>query len=221
MSDASIDDPVEILVRLAKDHEIDPWNIDIIEVADKFLEQLETRRSDIRYFGRTLHYAAILLRMKADSVSEEENEDAEAGAEEFDYFDSEEYPVPKPRIFRRSKRPVTLDELISELKKAEKVELRRQNRSKETKEKPLIAVEDVLKIAHDENIEESISELLVLLHEKFEQKDVLTLSELLDRDTDGILTYISLLFMATRKQIWLEQPELFSELYIRRCEPNV
>jgi len=221
MSDASIDDPVEILVRLAKDHEIDPWNIDIIEVADKFLEQLETRRSDIRYFGRTLHYAAILLRMKADSVSEEENEDAETGVEDFDYFDSEEYPVPKPRIFRRSKRPVTLDELISELKKAEKVELRRQNRRNEPKEKPLIAVEDVLKVAHEENIEESISELLVLLHEKFEQKDVLTLSELLDRGTDGILTYLSLLFMATRKQIWLEQPELFSELYIRRCEPDV
>jgi segregation and condensation protein A len=65
------DDPIEILVRLAKDHEIDPWNIDIIEVADKFLEQLESRRSDIRYFGRTLHYAAILLRMKADAIIDE------------------------------------------------------------------------------------------------------------------------------------------------------
>ncbi|PXF60565.1 MAG: hypothetical protein C4B59_08555 [Candidatus Methanogaster sp.] len=37
---------MEILVRFAKDQEIDPWDIDIIEVADKFLEQLEIHRSD-------------------------------------------------------------------------------------------------------------------------------------------------------------------------------
>ena len=214
------DDPIEILVRLAKDREIDPWNINIIEVADKFLEQLESRRSDIRYFGRTLHYAAILLRMKADAIIDEK-EGEEEEKEELDHFDIEEYPIPEPQIRRRSKRPVTLDELISELKKAEKVGIRRVARSKETEEKPVMTVDDILSVAHDERIEENILELGVILHEKFKQKDVITLDELLDHDTDKIITYISLLFMATRKEIWLEQPELFGELYITRGEPDV
>ena len=217
------DDPIEILVRLAKDHEIDPWNINIIEVADKFLEQLESHRSDIRYFGRTLHYAAILLRMKADAIIDEK-EGEEEEKEELDHFDIEEYPIPEPQIRRRSKRPVTLDELISELKKAEKVEIRRVARSKEKgegKEKRVMTVSDILSVAHEEKIEENILELGAILHEKFKQKDVITLEELLDHNTDKIVTYISLLFMATRKEIWLEQPELFGELYITRGEPDV
>ena len=217
------DDPIEILVRLAKDHEIDPWNINIIEVADKFLEQLESRRSDIRYFGRTLHYAAILLRMKADAIIDEKEGEAEE-KEELDHFDIEEYPIPEPQIRRRSKRPVTLDELISELKKAEKVEIRRVARSKEKGEgrvKSAMTVADILSVAHDERIEENILELEAILNEKFKQKDVITLEELLDHNTDKIITYIALLFMATRKEIWLEQPELFGELYITRGEPDV
>jgi len=220
MPDMPADDPVEILVRLAKDHEIDPWNIDIIEVADKFLRELERRQSDLCHFGRTLHYAAILLRMKADCVTEAEEESVEAPVEEFDYFDAEEYPIPEPRIIRRSKRPVTLDELITELKKAEKVELRRRSRKGEREEKPVITSDDILKIAHEENIEENISELQAILREKFGDSEVITMSELLDFDpnTDKIVTYLSLLFIATRKQIWLEQPELFGELYIRRSE---
>ncbi|RLG28633.1 segregation/condensation protein A [Methanosarcinales archaeon] len=214
------DDPIEILVRLAKDNEIDPWNINIIEVADKFLEQLESHRSDIRYFGRTLHYAAILLRMKADAIINEKEGETEE-KEDIDHFDIEEYPIPEPQIRRRSKRPVTLDELITELKKAEKVEIRRVARSKEKGEKPILPVGDILSVAHEEKIEENISKLNAILNEKFKQKDIITLRELLDHNTDKIITYISLLFMATRKEIWLEQPELFGELYITRGKPDV
>ncbi|KAF5417480.1 MAG: Segregation and condensation protein A [Candidatus Methanogaster sp.] len=116
---------------------------------------------------------------------------------------------------------MTLDELIFELKKAEEVGVRRVARSKGKGDKPVMTVTDILSVAHDERIEENIRELDVILHEKFKQKDVITLAELLDHNTDKIITYIALLFMATRKEIWLEQPELFGELYITRGEPDV
>ena len=35
------EEPVEILVKLAKEGEIDPWNIDIVEITDRFLEHIE------------------------------------------------------------------------------------------------------------------------------------------------------------------------------------
>ena len=92
---------------------------------------------------------------------------------------------------------------------------------KKKEEERVTTNDDVLNIAHEENIEERISELQMVLHEKFKDKNVITLSELLDRGTDKIITYVSLLFMATRKQIWLEQPELFGELYIRRVNSDV
>ncbi len=38
------EEPVEILVQMAERGEIDPWNIDIVEVTDRFLSELERRK---------------------------------------------------------------------------------------------------------------------------------------------------------------------------------
>src|SRR5512137_3170989 len=75
-----VEDPVEILVGLAERGEIDPWNIDIIEVTDRFLNELERRRElNLQLSGRTLFYAATLLRMKSEhlNVPEEAGDDGD------------------------------------------------------------------------------------------------------------------------------------------------
>jgi segregation and condensation protein A len=65
-----IEDPVEILVGLAERGEIDPWNINIIEVTDRFLSELERcRQLNLQVSGRTLFYAATLLRMKSEQLA--------------------------------------------------------------------------------------------------------------------------------------------------------
>jgi len=67
-----LEDPVKLLVDMAKQGKIDPWNIDVVEVADKFLMELErARKLDLRISGRVLLYAAILTRMKAEILAEE------------------------------------------------------------------------------------------------------------------------------------------------------
>ena len=38
------EEPVEILVQMAERGEIDPWNIDIVDVTDRFLDELERRK---------------------------------------------------------------------------------------------------------------------------------------------------------------------------------
>ncbi len=61
-----------MLYNLARKGEIDPLNIDVVDVADKFLEELEkARRLDLRISGRVLLYAAILVRMKSDIITSE------------------------------------------------------------------------------------------------------------------------------------------------------
>jgi|Deesub1362B_J571_1020462.scaffolds.fasta_scaffold00260_9 segregation and condensation protein A len=71
--------------------ELNPWNVDVVEIADKFLKRLEeAKKLDLRVSGRVLLYAAILVRMKADvlateavSYSEESGDDLEVLDEEF------------------------------------------------------------------------------------------------------------------------------------------
>src|SRR5512137_1226673 len=75
-----VEDPVEILVGLAERGEIDPWNINIIEVTDRFLSELERcRQLNLQLSGRTLFYAATLLRMKSEhlNVPEEAGDDGD------------------------------------------------------------------------------------------------------------------------------------------------
>ncbi|MDD4127309.1 MAG: segregation/condensation protein A, partial [Methanomicrobium sp.] len=67
------EEPVEILVRLAESGEIDPWNIDIVEVTDRFLQELDRmQKLDLRVSGRTLFFASTLLRMKSEYLDEPE-----------------------------------------------------------------------------------------------------------------------------------------------------
>ena len=80
----AVEDPVEILVGLAERGEIDPWNINIIEVTDRFLSELERRRQlNLQLSGRTLFYAATLLRMKSEQLEVPEESSDEGDGEEF------------------------------------------------------------------------------------------------------------------------------------------
>lgn len=213
------EEPVEILVKLAQEGEIDPWNIDIVEVTDKFLQHIEQmERLDLRISGRTLLYAAILLRMKSNILVEAPSEEIDSWVDDFEFLDVEEYPIPKPPVRRHSNRPVTLNELIVELEKAEVVEQRRAIRkhTREVKEFTRPTTEQVLGIAHEEDIEGNIRKMRETLKLSLKDKNYITLSELIDGDRHNkLMTYISLLFLANMKEIWLEQKEIFGELYIK------
>ena len=140
------EEPVEILVQMAERGEIDPWNIDIVEVTDRFLAELERRRElDLRVSGRTLFYSSVLLRMKSEYLdSPQESEDEEEFSDE-DPFSGDADPFAEDVVTARAlgpiemlereidrrikrkdarKRPVTLYELITQLKLAEKAERR-------------------------------------------------------------------------------------------------
>ena len=222
MEPDEFEEPVEILVKLAQDGEIDPWNIDIVDVTDKFFRHVEKmERMDLRISGRTLHYAAILLRMKSNALVEEPVLEDDSWIDDFDFFEVDEYPIPRPPVRRHSHRSVTLNELIMELEKAEVVEKRRSVRKNHTESMNLIrqTTEQVLGIAHEEDIEGRVENLRILLTEALGDRTYIPLSEILMGDrSNKLMTYISLLFLANMKEVWLEQEELFGELYIRYPE---
>jgi segregation and condensation protein A len=222
-SEKILEEPIEILVNLARNGEIDPWNIDIVELTDKFLREVEVmERMDLRVSGRTLLYAAILLRMKSNVLVEVENAPEECMDDYSDNFEISDYPVPSMPLRRLSHRPVTLEELLSELKKAEAIEERRIERFKSKKEERRATIKEVLSIAHEEDIESRVVKMRNLLDSLFEKDKQIQFSNLavsLDR-AGRVMAYLALLFLATKKEIWLDQEELFGELLIRRQEAS-
>jgi segregation and condensation protein A len=205
---------IDILVSLAKNGEIDPWDIDIVDVTDKFLTRVaELEKLDLRVSSRTLLFASILLRMKSDVLEESEPEDVD---EEEPVEDDLQacFPALRSKVRRHAKRRVSLSELIQELKKATK----RKERSDVRRFVQLQVQEfDALAVAHSEDIERQVKRVKRELKRRFAVRDQVLFSELIvDNTVEAIVqTYIPLLFMATRRQIQLEQKELFGDLSIK------
>ncbi|MGV8174425.1 MAG: segregation/condensation protein A [Methanothrix sp.] len=224
MSDGifELGEPAEVLVDLARRGEIDPWDIDIALATEKFLlyiDSLEER--DLRIPARILLYASILLRLKSDQMEVEDEDSDDAAEDELEEAQKqgprEAIPskLPRPPLRRHTKRPVTLDELISELKKAEVVGRRKAMRDRWATEEVKI-----VDPSHEEGIEERILALGPILDDMFMEKDTLTFLEVNTRDgnvEDSVTNYVSLLFMAQRRQVWLEQEEIFGELFLKRA----
>ena len=211
-------EPAEVLVELAKRGDIDPWDIDIARTTEKFLQYIDSlEKRDLRIPARTLLYASILLRMKSDSMEgQREEEAAEPEMEEIEELEEEEKEdtLPRPPVRRHTKRPVTLDELISELKKAEMV-----GRRKAMRERWPTTEEKALDLSHDEGIEDRIKALGPILDDMFMTHKTVTFQDINSRNSeieDGVTNYVSLLFMAQRKQVWLEQEEIFGDLFVRK-----
>jgi segregation and condensation protein A len=210
-------EPAEVLVELAKRGEIDPWDIDIAMATEKFLQYIDSlEKRDLRIPARTLLYASILLRLKSDSMEEKKEEEPEPEIEEIEEGPEEEIEdqLPRPPVRRHTKRPVTLDELISELKKAEMV-----GRRKAMRERWPSTEEKALDVSHDEGIEDRIKALGPILDDMFMEKKTVTFQDINSKNSkteDGVTNYVSLLFMAQRKQVWLEQEEIFGELFVSR-----
>ncbi len=56
---------IALLLDLAERGEIDPWNVDVIDVVDRFLSQLHRDdRRELQESGQALLYGAMLVHLK-------------------------------------------------------------------------------------------------------------------------------------------------------------
>jgi segregation and condensation protein A len=238
-----LEDPVEILVGMAERGEIDPWNINIIEVTDRFLLELDRRRElNLQVSGRTLFYASTLLRMKSELLTiAEVSDDVEEGdgedlfgddfgggmSEDIDYgsrlgpIERLEHEIQR-RLDRKSMRksPTTLFELITELKNIEKEERRRRRMASgiSADDDLLIDADDVVSIAHEEGFQESAMVRLAEYLEGLEIGGEMTLADLCRQLDWGIPeVFIPLLFLALDGRCSLRQDEFYGDIWVQIC----
>jgi len=228
------EEPIEILVGMAERGDVDPWNIDIVEITDRFLAELEKRRQlDLRISGRTLFYAATLLRMKSEYLAQgfvdpDTAEEDEGFPDEVTFGD---YRILDPvdrlereiqrRLGRKDMRepPVTLYELIKLLKTAEKNE-RRRHRAAPPEEPPEVIADDVVSIAHREDYQEAAVQVLASIAARCTSGEgeipLCTLCQQLGWPVPDV--YIPLLFLTLEGKVGIHQPDFFGELFIRLAD---
>jgi len=243
-------EPVELLVQLAEDGEIDPWDIDIVDVTDAFLSKLT--ETDLRTTARALFYASVLLRMKGDQLlSDPEPEEPEpepweqAMAESaesdpgFDPVDALEDEMDR-RLERKTTRgsPETLDELVRELREAERDNWWKRRREYDTSDSPQgfsrgtqtvdyrsadelrednePTENDVTGTTHAEEIDDVIEDVLTVLRPQFDKgRAELLYQEVRTAGGRPFMTYLALLFLSNRGRIRLQQDNLFGDLWIQ------
>jgi segregation and condensation protein A len=239
-------DGIDLLVHLAKTGQLDPWNVDIVAVADKYLQAVEAiKASDLKITGKTLLYLAILLRMKSDHLAgtnyldpPDENEFFESLMEDVDPDALANAPV-RSRLTVRSLdevlqrrtstkqpriRPVTLSDLIQELRKVEALESRRaledrfkrSDARREMRDYVNLTADDIEDLAHEEFQEDTIETLYQLLTQApLANQSPISLRQLeAASQLDRISIFLSLLFLSARGLVQLEQATFYGELHV-------
>jgi segregation and condensation protein A len=198
-----------VLTDIIAEENMNPWNIDLIGLTDRFVHYLERLRSfDFRIPARFILIAAILLRMKCEFLLEEEKEKAEKEQEMPD-IDLDSIPNLEPPIMRKATRKVTLDELVSALNKAfvfkEKKEVRKLRMRR--------AVETL--IEQEEDIEGRIKNVMIDIRNKMKGGRI-TFASIVPSWTrkNIVTTFIPLLYLEQRGSVECDQPELFGDIFI-------
>ena len=246
-------EPVELLVRLAEEGEIEPWDIDVVDVTDAFLERLDA--ADLRTSGRALFYASVLLRMKSEALLEPDEDEPEPEIEPWEegYEQPPDEFGPDPvaaledemdrRLDRKGARgtPETLDELVRELREAERDSWWKESRTYDTSGSPKgfrrgtqtldyrsgddLRVDDepteadVTGTAHGEDIETIIADVQRVLRKQYDAgREEVLYAEIEEAGGSRVETFLAVLFLSHRGHVRLQQDELFGDLWVQN--PN-
>lgn len=236
-------DGIGILVDMAKQGKIDPWNIDILDVTEKYLQRMiELKSLNLRVASRTLLFASILCRLQSNVLAGLSLEDFQDEQQDEAIYDDDGFIVDYPEeqefiptsnvvsfdeaLQRRTSirlnrnRVVTLKDLIKQLEFYEKLEKRASMKSAHERAKrhvrnySRLTPEEIVSMAHEEYIEEAVLKLKDNLEQIFAREEKIELKELTMLGMDKISAYIALLFLCRDTDYELEQKEFYSDLYV-------
>lgn len=211
----------EGLIRdIVREEQMDPWDINISKLANRFAEEIQSRKTiNLKVSGKFILTASILLKMKSDLLLLEDEEESEEGVsltwlfKNIDYSGSPKELV--PRIPMKKKRRVTLEELIGALNKALEVRDRRIERRQEREEARTVPLK-----LNRVDLSQKISEVYNIITNFFSKlkKQEVKFSELLPSEErfDIIWTFMPLLHLCNRGKVLLNQEKCFGEILVRK-----
>jgi len=203
--------PVDILLQLVMMGKVDPWNIDIADLTEKYIERLrEMKDLDLRLSARAILAASILLRMKTEALLYGDEEENKEETEERIHVDVE--PIVPP--IRRVERNYTLEDLIDALMDAlEEAERKKPRVRKKVHIEEEIFVVDDFRV----DIEKHVNRLYEIIKEVYmETKEKIIFWDLVFDYSPKVVarTFLYILFLANMGKVELVQEEPFGDIYI-------
>jgi segregation and condensation protein A len=221
----------QMIYQAAKTEHMDPWNIDISQLSQRFLADLKTmKKMDFGVSGKMILAAAILVRLKSNKLVGEdmtyldqliasgEQSDDDAFYEELAAMDESgtsvniegrEYKL-LPRTPQPRKRKVSVYDLVEALEKALQVKKRRS-----------IFEREVIHMTIPEksvDIEALVSQVFgsVKNHFMSGKTEVLKFTHLLKEGTrmEKVLTFLPLLHLSNAGKIALAQEKHLGDIHI-------
>jgi segregation and condensation protein A len=193
MLSSSAQEAIAILIDMAQSGEIDPWDVQVIDVIDRFLAELGIANSledcyeysHLPRSGQAFLWASMLVRFKADTLElvaeepEEQELPLEAELIADNELDSLSPAVLEKQIRRRTaappprKRRVTLQELITQIEEIatefEKVAVKRPKKNTSRSYTRKEALNTITQLAHQENLTELAGQLETFFREQIVQ----------------------------------------------------
>jgi len=207
----------DVIVKIVAEEGMDPWNIDIIRLADSFTKYLsDAKEADLRIPARFILVAAILVRMKSDVLVDRKEPVLIAESEQKDnplLRILAQIPPLEPPIKRQPMSSVTMTELLTALKKAFDVQERRSER----KAKLRRAVERVLPV-EETDINKRIETLLEQIqHALSDIEKNTTFKKLVTnwQREDIVRVLMPMLHLSQEGRIEYDQPILFDEIFVK------
>jgi segregation and condensation protein A len=218
-----------IIYDLVHTEQLDPWDIDIIILTQKYFKKIEElENTDFYLSSKVLLAASLLLRIKSefllnkhlkniDEILFGKKQEPAKPVERIE-IDESELPLLIPKTPMSRLRKVTLPELMIALNKAMNTESRRIKREVAIKRAKKMSHVDIPKfktIDLKDRIKQFYTKILSAINKQKIPIHKLTYSELTRNEREEkIATFLPLLYLNNNKKLWLEQNNHLDEIYI-------
>ncbi len=219
-----------IIFELIKSEQMDPWDVNISLLTQKYVERLkQLKESDLKVGGKVLLAASILLRIKSNKLVSDDLDEFDrliAGSDmsQEQFYDELEQELARgeelglkeefellPRLPQARRRKVSVYDLVKALEKALEVKQRRV----------LHSMPPPMELpARTFDVTAAIAGLFQRILSLFGVRKKLTFNELLTTNTrqEKVYTFIPLLHLSNHQKVELEQAEPFGEIQIKVLE---
>lgn len=216
-----------IIYELIHTEQLDPWDIDIISLTNKYFQKIEEmEETDFYISSKVLLAAALLLRIKSeillnihiksiDEILFGKKEQTKPKFESIE-IDESELPILIPKTPLSRLKKVTLTELMDALNRAINTENRRIKKVVETeraKKLSRIDIQNINKIPLKHRIKSLYAKILTFLKKQNIHKT--TYSNIVGNERNAKLSsFLPILHLDNLSKLWLEQETHLEEIYI-------
>ena len=236
-------DGIEILYNMARTGKIDPWDIDLADLADKyFLEIAKLKTVNLKNTSRAFLFLSVLLRLKSnvldgietDMIFNDQEEEQEGFYEDYEpeYEDEpinrnnvislDEALVRRTSLRANRKRVVTLKDIIRQLEFYEQLDKKMELKNKLERQRTRVrsyarfSSKDIVNMYNEDFIKITLPKMRANLDRIFESEEKVELETLTLLGFSKTTAYLALLFIVADSDYDITQNKFYDKLYIEK-----